>query len=304
MASARAIGVLLLTLTFVACGPSDANLLTDPRQILGQTIAATTPIKSVRVRFDLAYQSSPPDGQIGQRRQEGGWLEANVDFGSQAVSARGAAIDGTGQFEGVLTGNALYSKTMGNGRWSKTTLPAGMGMNPIGLFAGGGLGRQGPDIQGTLAAALTDNAIDVQLRGVEDCRTGRCYRTEVTIPPAKVWELAMKLTGADRLGGGAAQQPPEGDIPAITIQLLIDTKTLWLIDAVGSGSAKGNSASVRVQLADHNVPVVIQPPNPALVDDQGGFGFGLPDGGDCMNPDGSPCQIIKQVGSEISPEPS
>jgi hypothetical protein len=299
-----AVGIALVLVA--ACGPSaDQNLLSDPRQILGQTIGATATIKSVRARFDLAYQSAPEENGPPQPRQEGGWLTADVDVAAQKFAVHGARNDGTGVFDAILAGNTMFTRDTSNGRWSKITMPAGMGMNPIGLLGGGGFGVAGaPDVQVVLAAALADGSISAQLRGVEDCRTGRCYRTAVTVPPDKVWQLAMKLTGMDRMGAGIAQQPPVGDIPAISIELLTDTKTLLLIDALGSGSAQGTSASLRVQLANHNEPIAIQIPDPALVDDQGGFGLGMDGAEDCVNGDGSACEILDTVGSQLSPEPS
>jgi hypothetical protein len=117
-----------------------------------------------------------------------------------------------------------------------------------------------------------------------------------------VWKLGMKLTGMDQVQG--FQQPQPQGIPPIGLELLSETKTFRLIDGVISGSSAGNSMSVRVQIANQDEPVAIQAPNPALVDDQGGFGFGLGGGAEqCVNPDGSPCEVINSVGSQVSPEP-
>ena len=321
----------LLAIMPTGCGQGSDVLLSDAREILGRTIQTTAALKTVRARFDLAYQAAPePDGPP-KPRQEGGWLEADADVTGQRFAVHGAQLDGKNAFEAILAGNAMFTKNTSTGRWSKVTIPAGVGMNPITWFGGGfGAGLGTPDVQTVLAGALADGSIGVQLRGVEDCRTGRCYHTALTVPPDHVWQLAMKLSGMDRMGVGVAEQPPVGDLPAISIELLTDTKTLRLVDAIGSGSVKGSSASLRIQLANHDEPVVIQPPNPALVDDQGGFGFGgaappigpaepgcTTDGNvttcvDQVGPVESGCVttgdttkcILDQVGSELSPEPS
>jgi hypothetical protein len=300
------------------CLPSgEGPLLSDPHEILGKTIASTAPLRTVRVRIDAVATSAPLPGDAANGRQDGGWVEADVDLARQEISAHGASRDGSGTFEVILADNALFMKNTSTGRWSKTGMPAGA--NPVALF-GGGLGRGIPDIPTVLAAALSDGSVSTQLKGVEDCPTGRCYHTIVAIPPAMVWQLASKLTGMDRLGPGAAVQPAPGDIPAINLELLTDTKKLWLVDGVASGSLKGNSANVRVQFAKHDEPLVIQPPPPALVDDQGGFGFGFGGAGGggvvgpietigpkapnaSSTPDGTVCTILEKVGSEISPGP-
>jgi hypothetical protein len=142
-----------------------------------------------------------------------------------------------------------------------------MGLNPAVLF-GGPLQGRGPDLAPTLLAALADPTVQTQLRGVEECRPGRCYRTTIVIPPAVVWNIFKKVSGIDRLDPSAAEQPQTG-LPEIDIELLTDTKTNQLVDALFSGSSGGTTVRLRAQFANHNEPVAIAAPNPALVDDRG-----------------------------------
>jgi hypothetical protein len=298
----------LAVLAAVACGPgADQNLLTDPREIIGRAIQTSAGLKTVRARFDL-QQHSQATG-LGQPAGETAWLELSADLGAPAVAARGAGSDGQA-IEFVLVGGAAFTKVPTTGRWSKTRLPAGMGLNPAILF-GGPIQGPGPDLAGALVAALADPTVQTQLRGVEDCRPGRCYRTAIVIPPAVVWNIVKKVSGIDRMDPSAAEQPQTG-VPEINIELLTDTKTNQVVDAFFSGSSGGTAVRLRAQFANHNEAVGIAAPNPALVDDQGAFGIGGGGGGG-VGPDASgcvttgnttTCTILEEVGSELSPEPS
>jgi hypothetical protein len=306
------VAVWLIVLAAAACGPgADQNLLSDPREIIGRTIQASVELKTVRARFDLQQHSEPIGLDAPRQRDETAWLELSADFGSSAVAARGAGNDGQA-IEFVLVGGAYFTKMPATGRWSKTTLPVGMGLNPAAIL-GGAVPGAAPDIGGALLAALADPTVQMQLRGVEDCRSGRCYRTTIAIPPAVVWNIVKKISGIDRMDPSAAEQPQTG-VPEIDLELLIDTKTNRLMEAWLSGTAGGTTVRLRGQFANHDEQIAIAAPNPALVDDQGNFGFGVGGGGGgvvgpaasgCVTTGNSTiCTIVNEVGSEISPEPS
>jgi hypothetical protein len=306
------VAVWLMALAAAACGPgADQNLLSDPREIVGRTIQVSAELKTVRARFDV-QQHREPTGLDAPRqaRDETAWLEISADFGALAVAARGAGNDGQA-IDFVLVGGAFFTKVPATGRWSKTTLPVGVGLNPAAIF-GGAVPGAAPDIGGALLAALADPTVQMQLRGVEDCRSGRCYRTTIAIPPAVVWNIVKKISGIDRMDPSAAEQPQTG-VPEIDLELLIDTKTNRLMEAWLSGTAGGTTVRLRGQFANHDEQIAIGAPNPALVDDQGNFGFGGGGGGGVVGPAPSgcvttgnttTCTIINQVGSELSPEPS
>ena len=285
------VGLGLVVALLASCGPSsDGPLMSDPREIVGRTIQTTAATKTVRVRFDYEQRSAPggPPG-VQPGAPTGGWLEASVDVAAQAIAARGAASDGTGSTEAVLLGGALFIKNTATGRWSKTAIPLGMGLNPAALLGVRGGGAM-PDVPVALVAALADPTVAAELRGVEDCRTGRCYRTVVKVPPAIIWRLVVNLTGQNQ-AQPAPPQPNEG-IPEIGLEMLVDTHTLRLVDGRVTGSANGTAISLRVQLANHDEPVAIQAPNPVLVDAGGGFGMD------------TPTQVTNGVGPELSPPPN
>lgn len=244
-----------------ACSPNPAGPeLTDPREILSRTIQSTAGLRSMRVRVDLETREQARPGV-----PQGGFAEGVLDVGAGEMSLAGAAIDGTGAFAYIQADGAAFARTTVNGRWTK--VPAVGGMAGIFLLGGGAAGPQ-VDVPAALADLLDDPETVVELRGVEDCSTGRCYRTVVGLPPGQVWKLVVGLTGIDKLPGGAAQPQPAG-IPPISFEILTDTATLRLVDLVATGTANGSSVAVRLRVAAPNEPVAIEPPPPALVDEPG-----------------------------------
>ncbi len=266
------LGILAIVGTAAACSPTPAAPeLTNPREILVRTIESTAGLRSMRIRIDLEIRNRENPGV-----PQGGSAEGAVDLGTGELSFAGAAIDGSGAFAVIQADGAAFTRSAPNGRWTK--IPAMDGLAAIFLL-GGGLAPP-VDVPRALADLLDDADTAVELRGVEDCATGRCYRTTVQLPPAQVWKVVVGLTGIDRMLGGAEmmQQPP--DLPPVSLEILTDTATLRLVDMVVSGSADGSSAALRLRVAAPNEPVAIEPPPPGLVDDaganMGGGGTGVP----------------------------
>ena len=248
--------------TAAACSPNPAGPeLTDPREILSKTIQSTASLRSMRVRVDLETREQARPGV-----PEGGFAEGVLDLAAGEMSLAGAGNTGAGAFAFIQADGSAFVRTSANGRWTK--VPAAGGMAGLLLLGGGGVAPR-LDVAGALADLADDPETVVELRGVEDCATGRCYRTIVGLPPAQVWKLIVGLTGIDRMQGGAAVQPPLADIPPISFEILTDTATLRLVDLVASGTADGASVAVRLRVAAPNEPVAIEPPPPGLVDEAG-----------------------------------
>ena len=258
--------------TAAACSPGPAAPeLTDPREILSRTIASTAGLRSMRFRVDLEIRDKARPGI-----PQGGFVEGVLDLGTGEMSVAGSGNDGAGAFAYIQADGAAFARASANGRWTKAPAMGG-GLAGLFLFGGGGAAPQ-VDVPRALADLVDDPETTVELRGVEDCATGRCYRTVVGLPPAQVWELIVGLTGIDRMQGGAAVQPPLADIPHLAFEILTDTATLRLVDLVASGTADGSTAAIRLRVAAPNEPVAIEPPPPGLVD-EGGAGFGIGGGG-------------------------
>lgn len=243
-----------------ACNPTPAAPeLTDPREILGRTVASTGGLSSMRVRADLEVRDQTQPGVV-----QGGSAEGVFDVATGEMSLTGSARDETGAFALISADGATFVNSTGNGRWMK--VPA-MGGGLVTMFLMGQGGAPQPDIRLLAADLLYDPETTVELRGVEDCATGRCYVTVVALPPAQVWKLVVGLTGIDRMqGAGQLMEQPQG-IPPVALQVVSDTATLRLVELAASVSSDTMNASVRVRIASPNEPVSINAPPPGLVDD-------------------------------------
>jgi len=265
------LGILSIVGTAAACNATPAAPeLTNPREIVVRTIESTAGLRSMRVRVDVEIHDKARPGV-----PQGGSAEGALDLGTGELSIAGAGIDGSGAFAVIQADGAAFTRNTPNGRWTK--VPAMGGIAAIFLLGGGG---PPVDTARALADLAADPAITIELRGVEDCPTGRCYRTTVHVPPAQVWKLIVGLTGIDKMQGGVGMQQQPPDIPPVSLEILTDTATLRLVDMVVSGAVDGSTAALRLRVAAPNEPVAIEPPPPGLVDDpgdnMGGGGIGVP----------------------------
>lgn len=264
--------ILAIVGTAAACNQTPAAPeLTNAREIVVRTIESTAGLRSMRVRIDVEIHNRENPGV-----SEGGSAEGVLDLGTGEMSIAGAEVDGSGAFAIIQADGAAFARNTPNGRWTK--IPAMGGIAAIFLLGGGG----GPpvDTARALADLAADPATTSELRGVEDCPTGRCYRTTVQLLPAQVWKLIVRLTGIDKMQGGVGMQQQPPDIPPVSLEILTDTATLRLVDMVVSGAANGSTAALRLRVAAPNEPVAIEPPPPGLVDnpgvDMGGGGVPAP----------------------------
>lgn len=255
------LGIVALLGTAAACSPNPAGAdLTDPREILSKTIQSTAGLRTMRVRVDLETREQARPGA-----PTGGFAEGVIDLGEGEMTLAGAGNDGANAFTFIQADGFGFARTTANGRWMK--VPAMGGIAGIFLLGGNAAVPQ-VDVPAALADILDDPETVVELRGVEDCTTGRCYRTVVGLPPAQVWKLLVGVTGIDKMPGGAVQPQP-ADIPSISFEIFTDRATLRLVDLVGTGTGGGTTVSARLRVAAPNEPVAIEAPPPELVDDPG-----------------------------------
>ena len=264
----------LVSMLVAGCGPGSAASLTDPREILTRTLAATANLRTVTIRAELQVRDAnrPAAGIDGV---DGGVLEAQADLVASEFSARLLGANGVEVGRAVAVDGSLFGTSGGNGRWQQTPVTPEMLANPSALLLFGGFGGApgaGPDIVGIIGQALQGPALRLALVGVEDCGSRRCYRTTVDIPADGLWPLIVQLLGLDRVPG--IQPPAPGDLPQISLSILSDTETLQLVELAGAGSLQAVTGQLRIQLAEHDGPVSIQPPPAELVDPA--FGGGVP----------------------------
>jgi hypothetical protein len=281
---ATLIGLVAIVGSGAACNPSTpAAELTDPRLILSRTLETTAGLRSMQVRVDLEIRDAARPGE-----PQGGFAEGVIDLVAGELSLTASATDGSGAFAYIQADGASFARNSANGRWAK--VPASGGMVALFLMGGGGAGRQPPDVRKVLASFVDDPDTSVELRGVEDCATGRCYVTQVALPPAQVWKLVVGLIGLDQMPdvGGGLEQP--AGLPPLALQVVTDTATLRLVELVASATAEGSTVGMRLRIAAPNEAVSIEPPPPGLVDAIGPD-FGV-DGGGVVAPAPAPVQPV------------
>jgi hypothetical protein len=267
---ATRIGLLVIVGSAVACGPSTpAAELTDPDEILRRTIETTAGLRSMRVRVDLEIREAARPGE-----PQGGFAEAAIDLVAGEVGLTASPTNGAEAFAYIQADGASFARTSANGRWTKVPA-AGGGMVALLLMGGGGGGMQPPDVRKVLGSILVDPEISIELRGVEDCVTGRCYVTQIALPPALLWKLVVGLIGLDQMPDLAGELDQPAGLPPVALQVVTDTATLRLVELVASAAADGSTVAMRLQIGAPNEPVSIEPPPPGLVDDfQGNEGGG------------------------------
>lgn len=264
------IGVLATFGTAVACNPTNPALeLSNPREILSRTIETTAGLRSMRVRVDVEIRDPARPGD-----PQGGSAEAAVDLAAGEMSVTALAKNGSDGFAYIQADGATFVRSSSNDRWTKFPAVGGMAA----LFLMGGLGGVQPDARPILVDLLDDVETAVELRGLEDCATGRCYRTAVRLPPAQVWKLIAELTGVDKIPGRDPVVPQLDQIPPLVLDVYTDKATLRLVELVASAGMDGSTVAVRIRVAAPNEPVSINAP-PADLVDQGNPGFGIGGGG-------------------------
>lgn len=278
------------------CGLGTSEGLTDPRDILARTVRESATIGSVTVAAELRARDARNPGVTG------GSLDAQLDLAATELSAGIVDQDGRELGRVIVADGALYTTTS-NGRWSQMPFDKGMMNPPMLLLGGGGLGN-GPDYFAILTAAAADPAIGINLTGVEDCPTGRCYRTTIQIPPNAVWPLVVRMTGLDQIPGMQPPAPDVSQLPLVSLSVLSDTASLRLVELTGSGSLQGTTVEVKIRLSNHDAPVSITAPPADLIDPGFGFdgGFG-PVGPAPMEPEPAPIDVPVAESPPAEPAP-
>ena len=261
----RAAATLVMIVLIAACQPSASTpLLSDPREVLNRTVGSVMAMRSVHLRGEFVTRFAG-GGELAND-EWGGWAEVDVDIASGELGGVAASIDGTGRASFILADGAAFSQSAPNGRWTKVPMPGGAGAFP-GMFLGmGGVGDP-PDVPKIVAAALADPATTLELRGVEDCATGKCYRLAIALTPATIVRMSLDLTNMDEQGFVSEEELlAQGVVPGLTLEVVSDTASLRLLEIQTSATLQGTSTSMRLILSRHDEPVSIQPPPPELVD--------------------------------------
>jgi hypothetical protein len=249
----------------VACEPAAPALplLTDPTEVVMAGIRSTAALHAVHARFDIGF--TMPGGGGGT---DGQTIEIDADLDTRSFAGRGVSSSANGAdslSEFIAVGGWQFSRNPPDERWTS--------------FQNAQAGVPFPsndEIVATISALVDGDGVAIRLADPDACGDSTCYHAIVDLDGDATWELlAPVLVGAP--GNGP---PPDGIvIPPLTIDLYIDQASRALIAANTAFTIQGTALRLSIVLSNHDVPVQIVAPPPALIDrlDMNNVGGGFPE---------------------------
>ena len=277
-----------------ACGgpPADAPL-TDPREILARTIAATGEVRTAHLRLELEVlpggqdadrpdlfgipldfgpPTLDPNGgglvdpdvdpgfEVPEPQPVSAVLEADLDLANEAYRLSFESTDDLfGEMGLILIGDSLFVSDQAGGWMEMSADLAEMGMAPLGAAP--------PEVDpaALVDGLLTAGGATIELRGVVECATGRCYHVRATIPPASLAAAYMRLLGMDGFMQPEDLVPAEAGIPDLPFDIYTDAASHRLVEAgLGMTVQDGTRVSLRLVVSAVDAPVTIAPPPNAV----------------------------------------
>ena len=268
-----------------ACQPPASEALTDPREIVGRAIAATTSLRTVTLHAEVEVRiAANPEFQM-PARVEGGSMDGAIDLAAGSVRVQVRDRGGAEALEAVVVERNTFVKMgmLGDeaGRWMAVPMDAGMPA-AFGMF--GMAAAEPPDYRSILLEALAGSGVRMQLTATESCPSGTCYRVGMVVDREATWPLFARLTGLDQMPQMMDPEALDMDVPELSLVLWIDTAALYLVALDMSGAMEADAFRLRLELSEPNTPVSIEAPPAHLVDDAGFMG----EGGGAMPQEGVP----------------
>ena len=263
------VGLVLLTLLAAVGCQSASNggqpLLTDPAEVVMAGVRSTAALHAVHARFDISAQMAGGQ-QLGGPQQQfssRATMDLDIDLDTRSLAGRSlmTGIGGPDQTSDViLVGGQQFSRNAPDTRWTQFSL------GPTMPFP------TNEQLVASISAVVENGGAQLSLAEPEACGEVTCYHAVADLDPNATWQLMAPVF----MGGPASGPPPAGaGIPPITLHLLVDQSTRALIAVNTAISMQGNVTTLAVTLSNHDVPIQIVAPPPALVDQMNnGFGGG------------------------------
>jgi len=277
VAAAAAVAIMLVTL---ACQPASEGgqpIMTDPGEIVMAGVNSTAALHAVHARFEVSFGA-------GGGQQMGAQSIADVDidldtrnFATRSVSSGQGGPD---QVSDVINiGGRQFTRTPPDTRWMAFPNPGGQPAFPT-----------NDEVVAAIASTVDSAHAVLQLADSEPCGEATCYHVIAELDAEATWQLL----GALIMGGAANEPPPAGfNLPPITLHVLVDQASRALVAVNTAISMQGMSITIAVSLTNHDVPVQIVAPPPALVDqlDANSIGgAGVIHGGATIAPEPAPAE--------------
>ena len=275
--SKRLVTAILAIVVGGCVQPAAAPLLDDPREVLARTLSAALELRTAAIRVEA--QSRNPGIEAQSFTADG-----LVDLGAGEAGFSGRTGDADALATMIVAGGNTFVQNGAGPRWQMVpgnALTGGLG----GMALFGAAPGDPPDIPAALLAALADPTTVVELKGVEDCEGGRCYRTAIVVAPDRVWALILELTGLGTQPGVPVPDQPPGEIPPLNLEIVSSTASFLPVEISFAVDANGTSFAARAIVSRHNEEVAIEAPPEALVDRwDAGFGGMPPEQVDTLTP--------------------
>ena len=263
------VGLVLLTLLAAVGCQSASNggqpLLTDPAEVVMAGVRSTAALHAVHARFDISAQMAGGQQLGGPQQQFSSRvaMDLDIDLDTRSLAGRSvmAGMGGPDQTSDViLVGGQQFSRNAPDTRWTQFSL------GPTMPFP------TNEQLVESISAVIENGGAQLSLTEPEACGEATCYHAVADIDPTATWQLMAPVV----MGGPASGPPPAGaGIPPVTLHLLIDQSTRALIAVRTTVSMQGSVTTLDVTLSNHDVPIQIVAPPPALVDQMNnGFGGG------------------------------
>jgi hypothetical protein len=260
------IAFVATTLAAVACQPASTAgqpILTDPAEIVMAGVNSTASLHSVHARLEVSFGR----GGIGVA---GGPSISDVDidldtrsFAARSVSAGQGGPDQVSEM--IIVGGQQFVRMPPDPRWTGFPNMAGQQAFP-----------SNADVVAAIASTIDSAHVVLNLAEPEPCGEATCYHVIAELDAEATWQLLGPLM----MGGARNEPPPAGfNMPPITVHVLVDQASRALVGLNTAISLQGMSVTLAVGLSNHDVPVRIVAPPPALVDDmnmEGGDGMAVP----------------------------
>ncbi|MHB8397495.1 MAG: LolA-like protein [Candidatus Limnocylindrales bacterium] len=256
--------VAVTALIIAGCGSSSAPALTDPRQILAQSITALQGVKTAHLHLDVSGSFSGDVTGSGTPTTidlSGTSADADVDLTNKDLhlSVSVPALLGVSA-DVIVIGNDTYTKvSLLGSKYRKSTTTAALGsLAP--LASGGTVPANLPtdptqilaDVKAALDKLVTPPVKDAD----EQCGDQSCYKVSVTITPADLAASGMALgTGVSGTAAVDVWVRKSDLIPAKIV-------------ATVNGGSQG-SLTATLTFSNVNGSVTIAAPSPDQIDTSG-----------------------------------
>ncbi len=255
-------------LSATACQPAATEglpILSAPGEIVMAGVRSTAALHSVHARIDLTVRDAGGQQLGGGQFDLQSSLEVDMNLDTRDYASRSLTA-GQGEpgqtTETIEVGGRQFTRNPPATRWMQ--FPNFGGQQPF---------PSNEELVSAIAAVVEGSGAVLQLEDPVACGAATCYHVIVDLDAASAWKVLAPI-----IVGGPANGPPPAEfpVPPVTLHVYVDQATRAMISVSAALTLMGTSLTLEVGLSNHDVPVQIVAPPPALVDQlDANFGGGF-----------------------------